>query len=258
MPDLYAVEEIFSPRKNLLSSGSPGAFLFNKSSKKPATFLPLVGLVGFLIGLYFLGYLISWVVEPTSPPQNVFLSNITDHQATISWTTEKATKGAVKIGKDLYKDDGDKDLKKQGFYTTHHVTITDLLPGTTYQFEIRQGAKSVYQGSFFTADGLLALTTPNPVYGRILKEGRTPVVGAIVYFRAEGARGKSSLLSTLTNIEGRWSIDLGNLRASNLENTFQMSKGVQEEVVVEGGSQGRVKANTLVGEDRPWKDVILR
>ncbi|MBI2268363.1 MAG: fibronectin type III domain-containing protein [Candidatus Blackburnbacteria bacterium] len=249
-----------------LSSGSSGAFLFNKSLKQSTsrhlgfktTFLTSVGFIGFLVGLYFLGYIVTWIAEPTSPPQNVFLSNITDHQATISWTTEKATKGAVRIGKTLYKDDGDKDLKKQGFYTTHHVTVTNLLPGTTYQFNIYQGAKSVYQGSFFTADSLLGLTTPSPVYGRILGEGKTPIVGAIVYFRAEGTKGKSSLLSALTNIDGRWSIDLGNLRASNLENPFQMSKDVQEEIIVEGGSKGRGKVTASVGEDKPWKDVILR
>lgn len=92
--------------------------------------------------LIILGLLIysTWLIEPSSSPLNLVFSNITDHQASISWVTDIPTKGTIVVSadskfpilpifaKDIQKDDGEKSTKKVGYYITHHITIGNLSP----------------------------------------------------------------------------------------------------------------------------------
>ncbi|MFH0937321.1 MAG: fibronectin type III domain-containing protein [Candidatus Daviesbacteria bacterium] len=238
-------------------------------SKKrfPLFWLPLLGITFLILipaaaGLFILN-------EPSSKPLNVFISNISDHQVSISWTTEKPTRGKILVSKGdnfpllpiftkSYKDDGEKDISKTGFYTSHHVTIGNLDPQITYQFRIYQGFQKAYQGSLITAKTLNSLAGPQPIYGRVLAaDKQTPAVGAIIYFQAGNEATKSSILSTLTNYEGRWSLDLSNLKDNSLTNIFPIDKETKELVIVEGGSSGRVKVERGSGKDSPWPDIFF-
>lgn len=223
-----------------------------------------------LIFFFAIFYYLTRLIEPTSPIQNLFVTNISDQQVSLTWITQKPTKGEVVIsedgkfpllpilGKKTYKDDGEKNLNRTGFYTTHQITINELTPNKTYQYLIYQGWKKVYQGSFKTAPTLSSLSAPNPVYGRVLSsDKKSPAVGAIVYLQAKTGKNSSALLSTLTNIEGRWSVDLGNLRTKDLKLNFKVSSSSAEQVVVESGTKGKFKATTAFGKDKPWPDIIL-
>lgn len=223
--------------------------------------------VAILIGLFCVFY----YFEPTASPKNIFITNKTDHQVNISWTTEKATRGVILISEDnkfpllpilvknLYKDDGEKNINKVGYYTTHYVTVGSLKPNKIYQFRVYQGLRNVFQGSFSTGSMLANLPSPNPIYGRVLKaDGKTPVAGSIVYFQAKEASSSSALLSALTNTEGRWSIDLGNLRTLSYRKNFPMGKKTRELLIIEAGDKGRVKSEAFVGLDKPWPDIVLK
>lgn len=119
--------------------------------------------------------LIFFLIEPTTPLENVMVTNITDHQVSISWTTKKPTRGALVVSdsgkfpflpffiKDLKKDDSDKGFLRMGFYTTHLVTVENLKAKTGYQYIIYQGWKKVYRGNLLTGSTLLTLPNPNPV-----------------------------------------------------------------------------------------------
>ncbi|MDO8452882.1 MAG: fibronectin type III domain-containing protein [bacterium] len=218
---------------------------------------PVVGLLvaGFLI--FGVLPLLIYLFEPSSPPLNIFLTNVSDKQATVSWTTLKPTKGAISIGKILYKDDGDKNLARQGFYTTHHVTLNNLQPSRIYQYVIKQGRHKQPGGRVQTGQVLESLQNPNPVYGKALTTDKKPLVGAIVYFRISNGQSQSSLLSTLTNLEGGWTIDLANLRTKDLAKPFVVANSSLEEVVIEAGSKGNGKATTTPDKDTPWPDVTL-
>lgn len=225
-----------------------------------------------LIFFLVLGIVIylTWLVEPTSDVKNILISNISDHQATISWTTSIPTRGTLMVSsnsrfpilpifaKSLQKDDGEKNIQKTGYYITHHITIGDLAPSKKYNFRIFQGQKKVFEGSFFIGP-TLSIFTPNPVYGKVIKmDKKTPVARAIVYLRVVKNASASALLSTLTNSEGGWSIDLANLRDSTLKRHYDLTKKDQEQVIVEAGKLGRVKAATILGKDKPWPTIIIK
>lgn len=207
------------------------------------------------------------LLEPSSPPKNVFVANVTDQQATISWTTKRATKGAVIVSNDgtfpllpflakkLHKDEGD-DNRKQGFYTVHHVTVDGLKPNRSYTFRIYQGLWRAFERSLVTGPILSLLPNPNPVYGRVLQKGKA-AVGAVVYLRAKKGNETSSFIATITNPEGRWSLDLANLRTKDLQRSFRLDRSTNEELIVEAGARGRVKTKVLFGQDKPWPDVLL-
>ncbi len=226
----------------------------------------ILGLI--VLSLLFLAYLLK-LIEPSSDPQNILVSNITDRQATVSWTTTKATRGIVILSEDgnfpllpiftkTYKDDGEKKLSRQRFYTTHHVTAGGLNPNKRYKFLIYQGWKKMIRGEFATGPILSAISAPNPVYGRVISSKKTPLVGALIYLQAETDRKKSAVLSTITNAEGRWNLDLGNLRTGDLKLSYKIATSSVEMVLAEGANQGRGKAFTKSGKDQPWPDIIIK
>lgn len=193
-------------------------------------------------------------LEPTSIPQNVFISNITEHQATVSYTTKKPTRAGILVSKDgkfpllpIFAN----FVKDDGFYTTHHTTIPNLEPQTKYTFRIYQGLRNMYEGELSTATTISSPTSPSPVYGKVFTADKKPLAGAIVYFQVENGSAKSALLSTLTNSEGGWSIELANLRG------FNITAQSKEMIVVEAGALGKGKAFTLPGQDKPWPDIII-
>lgn len=238
------------------------------SAKLWGSKLLFVALIFFVI----LGLLIysTWLVEPSSPSLNINFSNITDHQVSISWVTNIPTKGTIIVSsdskfpilpifaKDIQKDDGEKNTEKIGYYITHHITIGNLSPQKNYQFRIYQGQKKVYEGQFITAPTLASLTSPNPVYGRVIKSDKTPVAGTLIFLRAGKDASPSSQLSTLTNAKGGWSLDLANLRLKDLKNVFKVDSKTKEELVVVNGNKGSFKAETTYGSDKPWPDIILK
>lgn len=225
-----------------------------------------LSICGFIIFLFFI--FIIELLEPFSYPLNINVSNITNAQASFSWTTEKPTKGEVFVSKNknspllpyfqkMEKDDGEKKLNKSGYYLTHHVTVKNLTSETKYYFAIFQGWRKVYEGEFKTGKILSSLSLPNPVYGKILNAKKKPLVGAIVLLEVETSSVFSSLLSTLTNNDGRWSLDLGNLRTKDLNLNYKIASRATEKIIIETG-QKKFKARTRSGFDKPWPDVILK
>src|SRR3989344_1631328 len=156
-------------------------------------------IIFLVIGIFVVA---PFIAEPTSPPKEIFITNITEGQATITWSTDKPTKGTVKVQNVIYKDDGDKNKKSQGFYATHLVTIGALRPATVYNFEIYQGWRKVYEGTFATAIVLNSVNNPNPVYGRVLDTLNRPQVGVIVYLTGKNENEKSAqaLNNTTTDV----------------------------------------------------------
>ncbi len=216
--------------------------------------LVLFAVIFLLTGIFVVA---PFIAEPTSPLKEIFITNITDGQATITWSTDKPTKGTVKVQNVIYKDDGDKNKKSQGFYATHLVTVGALRPAVSYNYEVYQGWRKVYEGTFTTAIILNSINNPNPVYGKVVDAANRPQVGVIVYLTAINQNEKSALYSTLTNNEGRWQIDLANFRTRDLKAPFSLTAETVQEAVVQTGSRGKFKAATDMDNDQPWPDIIV-
>lgn len=226
----------------------------------------LFGFVTLLAVSLFLFYLLK-LVEPSITPLNVIVSNVSDHQVAISWVTTKPTKGEIVVSSDgkfpllpvfasqVYRDDGEKSLKTTGLYLTHHITVGKLKPNKVYYFRIYQGLKRKYEGRFRTGSALTKLNPPNPVYGKIVKKDKkTPVVGALVYLWVSTEASNSAFLSTLTNNEGRWSMDLSNIRTTDFKSSFKLQRNSEEGMIIDSGAV-RVKAQTVLGKDKPWPNL---
>ncbi len=212
------------------------------------------------LSLFYFIFLFFFIIEPNSEPKNVFISNVTEGQATVSYITDKPTKGTVFISAEgkfpflpLFvnptKDDGEKNLSKSGFYRTHHITLTDLKSNTVYKYRIYQRLRTVYEGQFKTKNIPTSISIPSPVYGKVLTAEKKPIAGAIVYLQLQNESSKSAFLSTLTNSEGGWTIDLANLSFEGY---------TKELVIVEAGDKGRGKAYTIPGLDKPWPNILFK
>lgn len=222
------------------------------TSKKRSKFLMILFILISLIPVA------NFFLEPTSPPQNILISNITEHQATVSWITEKPTKGKILLNKNFWLDDWDKISQNENLYTNHHVTVKNLEADKVYQFKIYQGLRGNVEGKFKTAKSLDVLNHPNSVYGEVILENEKPAVGVIVYLRLVTPTEKSAVLSTLTNKKGRWSLDLANIRSEGKLAPMNIPLKSTEQIIVEGGALGRVKAETEYGKRKIWPTIILK
>lgn len=227
-----------------------------------------IGILAFLV-LGWLATLFFFLIEPTSPIENVMVTNVTDHQVSISWTTSRPTRGALVVSgngkfpllpffiKDMKRDDTDKGFQRMGFYHTHQVTVDGLKSKSGYQYIIYQGWKKVYRANFMTGSTLNSLPNPNPVYGQVLQaDKKTLAQGVLIYLQAKRESTPSAYLSTITNREGRWSLDLGNLRTSNFTKGFSLDSKINEVITVQTGKD-KYTAGTKFGQDQPWPDIIL-
>lgn len=230
-------------------------------------FKKIIIILLLLLFVYVLIWMLSFFLEPQSPVKSLYISNLTDHQVTLSYVTEKPVKGTVAVSKDklpliplftkkIYKDDSEKGRKNEGRYTTHHITITDLEPNIKYDFKIFEGIRGVYQVKVNTPKAVGTFLVPYPVYGRILTKDRKPAIGALVYLTVYSNNKRSNLLSTFTNSDGRWTLDLANLRTNDLKNSFSAGKNMIENLLITT-KDTTVKSATQSGKDKPWPNLIL-
>ncbi len=116
----------------------------NKPSKLKK-YLPIgIGaLISLMILVLVFGVLQNFFTRASGEiPQNVVVSEQTENQAKITWTTEIETQGVVKYGTSpsaLTFPQPETTKTKQ-----HSVDLTLLSPGTTYYFNITVGENNIY------------------------------------------------------------------------------------------------------------------
>ncbi len=138
---------------------------------------------------------------PDQAPQNVTISNTEDQSVTISWQSNSPvaafiTYGLNSVDEQTALDDRDGNTPK--IHTTHHVTLKNLTPQTTYTYRIVSG-KSYSDNNKFTT----ASTDPNqngfkPVIGSVLKDNQ-PLDEGLVYLSIPGASLESATIKNFGN-----------------------------------------------------------
>lgn len=201
-------------------------------------------------------------------PQKMKVTNVRDTQFTISWVTDESESGWVNYGTSTapgktskigYDDRGSQTTKD-----THHVTITGLLPETTYFYKIVSGTMTDENfGSVTTGISIIPVGS-DVVYGRVFtSDSKNYAEGAICYITIKDADGMgsnedSALVSVLVDKNGYWFTELVNFREANLNKLFKYSKeGDNLCIYVEGGDKGRAELIVNTADDSPAPDIIL-
>ena len=161
------------------------------------------------------------------------VSNLRDRGFTISWLSQSEEQGQVNYGTspDALSDTAYDDRGQAIQDYTHHVTIINLTPDTTYYYRVVSGGVvydnngSPYQA---TTGPTLNFLLPNTITGKVYQaDGFTAAEGAIVYAQI----GSSQALSALIDNLGTWAINIAPLRSADAQSYYEHSDS--DDVVLE-------------------------
>lgn len=199
---------------------------------------------------------------PSDTPKEVKITNISDNALTVSWITDKTVTGSVTYGTGgpvgasaLDDRDGTKAKERN----THHVTLKNLDPATTYSFRLGSGRK------FFDNDGKAYKqktaptttdppTVADPAYGKVTnKEGKAPAE-ALVYLTIAGG----TPLSSYIRADGNYLVTLNNARVADLSTYIKYkAEGDEAQIFVQAVLEGTAKASTDTNNDSPVPAIAL-
>lgn len=191
----------------------------------------------------------------------VYITDVRDVAFVVSWTTDSASDGSVTWGTSIPPTTVTAD--SIAGTTTHWVTITGLLPSTTYYFKVSSGTATDDNGGAYyqvTTPPTIGLPTTNiTLWGYVYQfDGTTPAGNAIVYLQLQDGDGSGSLspsqwVSARANDTGGWSYgSFGSMRTSDLLNYYSFTNGADLlRIVGQGGSAG-----TKGADPTPWLITI--
>jgi len=230
----------------------------------------LVGLavliIGVTAGVYLIRQAPNWFLRasPQTTPKEVKTTNISDTGFSVSWITDSETSGLINYGinNDIsFTADDDRIQMSGGLgsFLTHHVTLKELQPSTTYYFKINSGGTTYdnngqpYQ--ITTGPKITQDEPPNDMAdGNILDKNGNPVEGAIVYL----ALANATTQSTITRASGNWVIPLNLARSSDLSGYVSYDKDASiEEINVQAGKDETAQAITTTKKDDPVEPITL-
>lgn len=163
---------------------------------------------------------------PEKSPQNVTISNVADSSFTASFTTGEKSESAISIeGQNkvpyVVFDDRDKVTGGKTPFYSHLITVSNLTPQTSYKFTIlSEGETYPKDGttySVITGKALGKPLTTNIISGKVILPDGNSADDTIVIFDLNGAQ----TLSTQTNSQGEYKIDVDSARTSDLKSFFK-------------------------------------
>jgi hypothetical protein len=176
--------------------------------------------------------------SPDSKPENIKITNITDTSVTITYTTAKAVLGSIAYGKNtpeqIVTDDRDKEEPKKTYFT-HHITIRNLAPETSYFFSIISDGETYLDDGkpfrFSTAPKLPSQTSKQyTVSGTI---ANTDGNDALVYLLTD----KSQILSATVDSKGSFTLKIDLLRSQNLSSIITLTPETKMHLLVIGSNK---------------------
>lgn len=216
------------------------------NQKTIPTFLAIVLLViGIVAGVFLVqsDKIFETNASPDLTPQQVRITNTTDKSFAVSWVTDKQNRGFISYGNSrslgmvIYQQANNPSRTS----LVHHSVISNLTPNTTYYFKIGSGDQLFdNNGDLYevkTAPQLPSLPTPDIIFGTVVDSSNNPAVNVVVYVNLVGAAPQSSL----TDVNGKWSLYLSSARNTNLGSYANYSTDSSLEIFVQAGG-GKVSA----------------
>ena len=111
----------------------------------------------------------------------------------------------------------------------HWLEVGKLTPETQYYFAVMAG-NTVAHGSLQTAR--VGAGVPYTLYGQLMSSGQNPVPTALVAVSAINNSGTSSFLAAISNNDGFWNVNLGNLKVPASGTIFGHNIGDQLSIQV--------------------------
>lgn len=195
--------------------------------------------------------------QTSASAQEIEITNITDHSATITWTTDSQTLGSVAFGKSESLSDGvavdDRNLNSPSDrFSTHFVRLSNLNASTKYFFRINPSGENAVS-SFTTGPAISNPAQNEPIFGKVLTSSNQPAVGIIVLWESAQA-GK---ISSLTKDDGSFVLPLAIARSIDLVNPFSVSPKISETITFLAGTDGSAKITCHPGKDMPLPTVKI-
>lgn len=206
-----------------------------QASRKHSSILIGVFLILAIAVTIFLiqqGVLTITRARPTSIPQNIQITNVSDSSFTLIFTTELNVSSAIKIpeggtGNTVILDDRDKSTGNQRPYYSHHITVPNLKPEQTYSFIIISDGKEYSSpAQYLITTGPQITSSPpaqNPLYGTVILPNGTIGEDTIVTAKTEN----SQVISSVTNSGGNYIIPTNSLKNKQLGSYEALSDDAQ-------------------------------
>lgn len=176
----------------------------------------IVGISTLLIqkGVFYVGR-----AAPDTQPQNLSTSNVTDTSFTIFFTTSGMTDSVLALtdartGSSIAFDDRDKKSGAHNKYFSHHITVPNLNPNTSYTYRLIVGGKD-YANNAYSAKTAQPITisppTQNPLFGKVLLPDGSVGSDSIVTAITDG----SETISAITDNKGEFILPTNSLRSKD-------------------------------------------
>jgi len=183
------------------------------------------------------------------------ISNQTLSSVNISFVTNlPVSQVKIKYGKTKPPSEGEVTKNYSTPKDIHYFEIINLETDTLYYFEIIVDGKVFDNSNNFytfrtTRDGGFP-SLSFPVWGRVLKD-TLPVEGAVVYLKIKRGQSESYYLSSLSDSNGYFFVDLANARDKATGDYFNFLQGDLLSIWIQGGSLGTAQGEDTVASSSP-------
>lgn len=230
-----------------------------RKSKIPTILGVVILLVGTFAGVFFLGMRQVFRIgaDTQVAPKDMRVSSITDSVATVSWVTDKETKGFIVWGENQGSLERVEEEEAEGKFFVHSITLRGLKPETNYFYKVNSDGTSFDNNGIpweFTTGATLGLN-PNSqiVSGSVITPSGEPPERAVIYLTVNGY-----LSSTLTSPQGNFVFQLGNVRTQDLESYAQIDPAqTLLEISVQAGPKGTSSVQIFPQSANPIPPIIL-
>lgn len=197
------------------------------------------------------------------------ISNANDVSFTVTWISSAPATGEIRYGQTQSLGSTAYDVRgKSTSGNIHFVRVSNLLPETTYYFDMVTGTAIDNNGgvhySFITGPTSQVPPELDTAFGQVvLPDGSTSAEGALVYVTirdndGKGSAGRSSTLSSLV-ASSYWNVQLRNARLLDMSSPFDYSPSgdiLEIFVYAPDGSTATASADTFNDTPAPKVQTI--
>ncbi len=180
----------------------------------------------------------------------LILSNISSTSVTVSWLNQKSNRRRILIGPSpstLNHEIRPTEVKSSA---VQQIEVIHLTPVTTYYIRMitENGPDDGPLFRFTTSK--MDVGNPYSLFGRLVEQDEfTPVPQNLITVRIDRESNRSDLLSTLTDAEGYWTVNLGNLKDPETGMPFAWQAGDPIQIIAHGtgGTETRDISQQITG-----------